>query len=221
MHWPIPLNPKGNDGFIPKRPDGSRDIDASWDIKDTWKQMEALVKKGKSLPTATCPARYNSIDSPLFVGKIRSIGVSNCSIPTLEKFLPGVSTVPATNQLELHIYNPDHKLVSYCKEKGITPQAYSPLGSNGSPLIKDETVQKIAEERGLAPAEVLLGWLGMCICSDFGWLIRVVDHVWRWHLGYCSRERHRHRDQEFERGSYHAEYRRICQGIQDAHQGGH
>lgn len=47
MHWPVPLNPNGNDGFIPKRPDGSRDIDASWDIKDTWKQMEALVKKGQ------------------------------------------------------------------------------------------------------------------------------------------------------------------------------
>ncbi|EIM89270.1 Aldo/keto reductase [Stereum hirsutum FP-91666 SS1] len=137
MHWPIPLNPNGNDGFIPKRPDGSRDIDANWDIKDTWKQMEALVKKGK----------------------IRSIGVSNFSIPTLSSFLPHVSTIPATNQLELHVYNPDLALVAYCKEKGIVPQAYSPLGSNGSPLIKDEDVQKIAGEKGISGAEVLLGWL--------------------------------------------------------------
>lgn len=40
------------------------------------------------------------------------------------------------------------------------PQAYSPLESNGSPLIKDEDVQKVAAEKGLSGAEVLLGWLG-------------------------------------------------------------
>ena len=51
MHWPIPLNPKGTPQPIPLRPDGSRDIDESWDIKDTWKQLEAVVEKGMQL----CP----------------------------------------------------------------------------------------------------------------------------------------------------------------------
>ena len=46
MHWPVPLNPNGNHPIIPKLPDGTRDVDHSWDIRDTWKQMEALVKKG-------------------------------------------------------------------------------------------------------------------------------------------------------------------------------
>lgn len=47
MHWPVPLNPKGNHPFIPTLPDGTRDVDHSWSIKDTWKQMEALVRKGR------------------------------------------------------------------------------------------------------------------------------------------------------------------------------
>ena len=48
MHWPIPLNPNGTHFLIPTRPDGSRDIDESWNIKDTWKQLEAMLKKGSS-----------------------------------------------------------------------------------------------------------------------------------------------------------------------------
>ena len=32
--------------MVPKLPDGTRDVDRSWDISDTWKQMELLVKKG-------------------------------------------------------------------------------------------------------------------------------------------------------------------------------
>ncbi|KAI0309839.1 Aldo/keto reductase [Amylostereum chailletii] len=137
MHWPIPLNPNGNAPLIPTRPDGTRDIDDSWDIRDTWKQLEAMVKKGK----------------------VKAIGVSNMSQKKLEEFLPSCETTPATNQLELHVYNPDHALVAYLKSKKILAQAYSPLGSTNSPLIQDETVAAIAKKHGFSPADVLLGWL--------------------------------------------------------------
>ncbi|TFY81272.1 hypothetical protein EWM64_g2738 [Hericium alpestre] len=136
MHWPIPLNPNGSHPLIPLRPDGKRDIDDAWDIKDTWKQLEALLKKGK----------------------VRAIGVSNFSQKTLEAFLPYVEITPAVDQLELHPYNPDHALVAYLESKGIVLQAYSPLGSTNSPLISDETVAKIAEKYSFTPADVLLGW---------------------------------------------------------------
>lgn len=65
-------------------------------------------------------------------------------------------------QLEIHAYNPQHKLLDYLRSKGIQPQAYSPLGSAGSPLLKDEVIISIAEKHSLAPADVLLGWLGKC-----------------------------------------------------------
>ncbi|KAF8348456.1 NADP-dependent oxidoreductase domain-containing protein [Amanita rubescens] len=137
MHWPVPLNPNGNHPMIPKLPDGTRDVDHSWDIRDTWKQMEALVKKGK----------------------IRSIGVSNCSQVKIEHLLPTAEIVPAVNQLELHVYNPQHKLIDFLKSKNIVPQAYSPLGSTNAPLLTDEVVVEIAAKHGLKPANVLLGYL--------------------------------------------------------------
>ena len=64
-------------------------------------------------------------------------------------------------QLELHLYNPDHKLVKYLKSKGIVPEAYSPLGSAGSPLLDDEVAVEVASKHKLKPADVLLAWLRM------------------------------------------------------------
>ncbi|EAU89685.2 glycerol dehydrogenase [Coprinopsis cinerea okayama7 len=137
IHWPVPLNPKGNHPAFPTLPDGKRDVDHSWKLSDTWKQMEALQK----------------------AGKVKSIGVSNFSEAKLAEILPSAEVIPAVNQLELHPYNPQHELVAFLKSKGIVAQAYSPLGSAGSPLLQDETVVRIAEKHGLQPAFVLLGYL--------------------------------------------------------------
>src|ERR1700732_4266517 len=48
-------------------------------------------------------------------------------------------------KVELHLYNPQHKLVSYLKSKGIVVQAYCPLGSSNSPLFTDEDATAIAQ----------------------------------------------------------------------------
>jgi glycerol 2-dehydrogenase (NADP+) len=61
-------------------------------------------------------------------GKVKSIGVSNFSIKTLEELLPQCSVVPATNQVELHPCLPQDDLKAYCEAKGILLTAYSPLG---------------------------------------------------------------------------------------------
>ena len=93
-------------------------------------------------------------------GKVKNIGVSNFGIKNLEKLLndPSCKTVPAVNQVELHPNNPSPKLVAYCKEKGIHCTGYSCLGSTDSPLYKDPTLLKMAEEKGKTPQQVLLMW---------------------------------------------------------------
>ncbi|KAJ7587352.1 Aldo/keto reductase [Mycena floridula] len=136
VHWPVALNPNGNSPMIPTLPNGQRDIVKDWKLSDTWAGMEAVLAKGKA----------------------KSIGVSNFSELNLGKILPTATVKPAVNQLELHPYNPQHKLLAYLKEQGIRPEAYSPLGSTGSPLLKDDVILKIAKERNLSPADVLLGW---------------------------------------------------------------
>ncbi|KAF8551590.1 Aldo/keto reductase [Imleria badia] len=137
IHWPVALNPNGNHPVFPTRPNGNRDVDESRDLKDTWKDMEALVKKGK----------------------VRSIGASNFSQMMLQKILPAAEIIPAVNQLELHLYNPQLDLLDYLKSKTIVPQAYSPLGSTNSPLFADEVATEIAQKYGLQIADVLLGYL--------------------------------------------------------------
>ncbi|KAG5638581.1 hypothetical protein H0H81_011801 [Sphagnurus paluster] len=137
IHWPVALNPNGNHHFLPTLPDGTRDIDHAWKLQDTWKQMEAVLKKGK----------------------VKAIGVSNFSQVKLEEILATAEIVPVVNQLELHVYNPQHKLIEYLKSKNIVPQAYSPLGSTNSPLLTDETVLEIAKKHSLDASDVLIGYL--------------------------------------------------------------
>ncbi|KAG8216973.1 NADP-dependent oxidoreductase domain-containing protein [Butyriboletus roseoflavus] len=137
VHWPVAMNPNGNHPVFPTRQNGNRDVDESRDLKDTWKDMEALVKKGE----------------------VKSIGASNFSQMMLEKILPIAEIIPAVNQLELHLYNPQLKLLDYLKSKTIVPQAYSPLGSTNSPLFTDEVATQIASKYGLNTSDVLLGYL--------------------------------------------------------------
>jgi glycerol 2-dehydrogenase (NADP+) len=137
IHWPIHSNPSGNHPLFPLLPDGTRDVVRDWNLSTTWAEMEGLVKKGK----------------------VRSIGVSNFSQMKLEEILPTATIVPAINQLELHIYNPQKNLLKYMAEKGIKAQAYSPLGSTGSPLTKDEVVVEIAKNKGVDPSAVCLAYL--------------------------------------------------------------
>lgn len=40
------MNPNGNHPVFPTRSNGNRDVDESRDLRETWKDMEALVKKG-------------------------------------------------------------------------------------------------------------------------------------------------------------------------------
>lgn len=79
LHHQVPLNPNGNHPDFPTLPDGSgRDVLFDWKLKDTWKQMEDLLK----------------------TGKVKSIGVSNFSQKKLEEeILPYATVVPAVDQV--------------------------------------------------------------------------------------------------------------------------
>ena len=54
--------------------------------------------------------------------------------------------------------NPQHDLVEYCRDKGILLEAYCPLGSTNSPLLKDEDVLRIAKKNNVTPATILISY---------------------------------------------------------------
>ena len=66
-------------------------------------------------------------------GKAKAIGVSNYCVSCFDCLLnqPGVTVVPAVNQVQYHVGMGDdpHGLLSFCAKKGIVIQAYSPVGA--------------------------------------------------------------------------------------------
>ncbi|KAG1862332.1 NADP-dependent oxidoreductase domain-containing protein [Suillus tomentosus] len=79
-------------------------------------------------------------------GKVKAIGTLNLSQMMLEKILPTSEII-----LALELPSPSKKTI---------PQAYSPLGSTGAPLLTDESATEIAKKRDLkSTSDVLLGYL--------------------------------------------------------------
>ncbi|KAF8918656.1 NADP-dependent oxidoreductase domain-containing protein [Mucidula mucida] len=110
------------------------DFTVNW--LDTWKKMEELYKK--------------------YPEKIKAIGVSNISVSWMKKLLDIATVVPAVNQIELHPSCTQKDVLEFCAEKGISVTAYSPLGSDNSPLLTNEIVTEIAKAHNVTPANVLL-----------------------------------------------------------------
>ncbi|KAM0091515.1 hypothetical protein ACP6JD_005143 [Aspergillus fumigatus] len=122
--------------LLPVNPDGTRSVDRSWDQSETWRQMEEIYK----------------------AGKVKAIGVANWSIPYLEELKKKWTVVPAVNQVELHPFLPQHALKEWCDKHGILLEAYSPLGSEGAPLMSDPAIQEMAKKYGVSPATVLISY---------------------------------------------------------------
>ncbi len=89
-------------------------------------------------------------------GRAKAIGVSNFLPHHLDSLLETTGIVPAVNQFECHpLYN-QVELIKYCKEKGITPQAHTPL-LRGE-LTDSSILQEIGDKYGKTPAQVVLRW---------------------------------------------------------------
>lgn len=100
-------------------------------------------------------------------GDEKAIGVSNHSVPFLTKLLKETTVIPAVNQIENHPLLPQDDVVALCKKEGIVVTAYSPLGSTGGPLLKEEKIAKVAEKHGVSVGTVLLNYHSACLISSF------------------------------------------------------
>ncbi|TFL04713.1 NADP-dependent oxidoreductase domain-containing protein [Pterulicium gracile] len=126
MHWPAPM----------LRKDGKQLADKSLNWLDTWKGMEKVYKAHPD--------------------KVKAIGVSNVSQEFMKQLLAIATVVPAVNQIELHPSCTGTEEVEFCKGKGIVITAYSPLGSDNSPLLQNEVVGGLAKKYNVSPANILI-----------------------------------------------------------------
>jgi len=114
---------------------------------DTWAAMEDLVDAGKT----------------------RHIGVANFSPHEIKELLKhSKKHPPQVHQMELHPYLQQSEFVKWHQDIGIHVTAYSSLaGTNPiygpgddspTPLLENEVIKEIADDRGCTPAQVALMW---------------------------------------------------------------
>ncbi len=112
---------------------------------------------------------WRAMEDALYEGKCKSIGVSNFGIKHLEALRTTARIwPPVVNQIELHPYNPQTRLVEYCRKHGIVVQAYASLGGQdcgkkrwnilGGKLVERNEVLQVAEKYGKTAAQLLLKW---------------------------------------------------------------
>ena len=93
-------------------------------------------------------------------GKARSIGVSNFTIAHLSELLAEGETAPAVNQVEFHPYLYQKELLSFCRDRGIVIEAYSPL-THGERLNDPKLVaiaRKYSSAATKSTAQILIRW---------------------------------------------------------------
>jgi diketogulonate reductase-like aldo/keto reductase len=89
-------------------------------------------------------------------GYTRSIGVSNFNMGELDKVIAAGDVAPVVNQVQFSPFEYRGALLEACRNRGITLEAYSPLGTGSH--LSDGTVGRIAARLGRTPAQVLIRW---------------------------------------------------------------
>ena len=109
-------------------------------------------------------AAYEAIEEMLAAGRTRAIGVSNFMEDHLGDLLSQVEVVPAVNQIEAHPYFSQPELRSLMAKRGISTQAWSPIGGvyaygpKNTSVLEDPVVVELAAKYSKTPAQVVLRW---------------------------------------------------------------
>ena len=96
-------------------------------------------------------------------GLVKAIGLSNFNSGQIDAIIEAGTIKPAVLQVEIHPYFSQEPLVAFCKERGIVPTAYSPLGTgqaiNGQTVVGNATLAEIGAKYGKSSAQVAIAWL--------------------------------------------------------------
>ena len=150
--------------------------------------VDLLLLHGPSAPFGTTTgcapevcavnaAQWRAYEAALKAGKTKAIGVSNFCQSCFECLAgPGI-TVPAVNQIQLHVgtgADPEG-LVSYHASKGIVTQAYAPLAAGA--VATDALAQQVGRSLPDGPrsaAQVGLRWVLQSAAAGTGRMSLVV-----------------------------------------------
>ncbi len=100
---------------------------------------------------------WQALEEIQAAGGAKSIGVSNFTVRHLEQMKNYAKVKPAVNQVELHVFLQQPKLVKYCQDNDIVIEAYSPLAH--AKAMDNEIISRVAKKHSKSYAQVMLRWL--------------------------------------------------------------
>ncbi|MGA9380640.1 MAG: aldo/keto reductase [Phormidium sp.] len=125
-------------------------------LKTDYLDLYLLHWRG-SIPLAETLETFQTLQQ---AGKIRSYGVSNFDVEDMEKVsqLKGGNGI-VTNQVLYNLMRRgiERNLLPWCRERNIPIMAYSPIEQGR--LLNNQTLNAIAQERGVTAAQVALAWV--------------------------------------------------------------
>ncbi|MFL9811887.1 2,5-didehydrogluconate reductase DkgB [Stutzerimonas sp. VN223-3] len=91
-------------------------------------------------------------------GLTRAIGISNFTISHMQQAIDAIGAENiATNQVEVHPFLQNRKVIDFARSQGIHITAYMPLAYGK--VMQDEVLQRIGESHNASPAQIALAWL--------------------------------------------------------------
>lgn len=107
-------------------------------------------------PKDTFVDAWNALRAISASGQAKSVGVSNFTIANLERLLQETGTVPAIDQVELHVDFQQRELREYLAKHEIVTEAWFPLG--GGKFNDSPELTAIAGNHGKTLAQTILRW---------------------------------------------------------------
>ena len=98
---------------------------------------------------------WKALEDAYSAGKVKAIGVSNFLKDDLQNILDGCTVKPMVNQILTHISNTPLDLISFCKENGILPEAYSPIAHGEA--LKTKRLQMWQKSMAYHPHSFVFG----------------------------------------------------------------
>ncbi|WP_298529379.1 aldo/keto reductase [uncultured Christiangramia sp.] len=142
IHWPVAFKP---DVSFPEKAEDFLSLEEV-PLIETWKEMIKAEEQGL----------------------VKHIGVFNFSIEKLEELMNDTDHAPEMNQVELHPYLQQDKLLKFCCRSGINVTGYSPLGSGDRSdemkaddepsLLENPVINKTAKKHGASAVQILGKW---------------------------------------------------------------
>ena len=128
-----------------------------------------------SQPMGDYIGAYRAMEDFYMEGRIRAIGVRNCSLHVLSEICNNVEVLPAVNQIELHPFFQQNKVLQKMKSFEVQPQAWGPLVEGTHSIFLNPTLTEIGSKYGKTAAQVALRWniqrgvtvIPRSVCKDY------------------------------------------------------